>query len=331
MPHHTSHRPMTDSIVDALAAKADVDPRTLIRALAGLPVRGRPGLQVARVLAGHRTPAAARGNRRRLALQPVAGKGDALNQAASGSRGVFEARKLCTPPKANKSDRFNRSARSRVRTAAQVPDAPKVAFRAAGAARRSGPRGRCAPTHKRTASARPGAASRSTFASSAWRGAPRTRAQRSEGALVSCLRRPSTCSRLPRRAPRRPQRARPRSMTTPRLSNRLAFVGWRRERRRAGSGARGGLRGRARREHGVGRPRSRLQGSRTRGVRAAPTPIQPRPQPLGRGGCHTLLRRERPPTRRLRRLARLAPDVARDDRHVAGLPCSSPQARALPA
>lgn len=45
---------ITDQDVEALAAKADVDPRTMVRALAGLPVRGRTGVRVARVLAEHR-------------------------------------------------------------------------------------------------------------------------------------------------------------------------------------------------------------------------------------------------------------------------------------
>lgn len=54
MAHDTPNGPITDDLVDTLAAKADVDPRTVIRALAGLPVRGRTGLRVALVLAEHR-------------------------------------------------------------------------------------------------------------------------------------------------------------------------------------------------------------------------------------------------------------------------------------
>ena len=52
----TTWGPITDQDVEALAAKADVDPRTMVRALAGLPVRGRTGVRVARVLAEHRNP-----------------------------------------------------------------------------------------------------------------------------------------------------------------------------------------------------------------------------------------------------------------------------------
>lgn len=54
MPHNAPPVPITDTLVDELAAKADVDPRTMIRALAGLPVRGRTGLRVALVLVEHR-------------------------------------------------------------------------------------------------------------------------------------------------------------------------------------------------------------------------------------------------------------------------------------
>ena len=46
--------PLTDRDVAELAAAADVDPRTVVRALAGLPVRGRVGVRVARVLADRR-------------------------------------------------------------------------------------------------------------------------------------------------------------------------------------------------------------------------------------------------------------------------------------
>lgn len=41
---------MTDAIVNEIAEEADADPRTVIRALAGLPVRGRAGKRVEQAL-----------------------------------------------------------------------------------------------------------------------------------------------------------------------------------------------------------------------------------------------------------------------------------------
>lgn len=46
--------PLTDAIVNVLANRADCDPKTVIRALAGLPVRGRAGTRVARTIAAWR-------------------------------------------------------------------------------------------------------------------------------------------------------------------------------------------------------------------------------------------------------------------------------------
>jgi hypothetical protein len=42
--------PIDDSVVADIAREADVDERTVIRRLAGLPVRGRPGRRIDRVL-----------------------------------------------------------------------------------------------------------------------------------------------------------------------------------------------------------------------------------------------------------------------------------------
>jgi hypothetical protein len=42
-----SRPPITDDLVDRVAVRADADRRTVIRALAGLPVRGRTGRRVA--------------------------------------------------------------------------------------------------------------------------------------------------------------------------------------------------------------------------------------------------------------------------------------------
>lgn len=46
--------PLTDEIVGVLANRADVDARTMVRGLAGLPVKGRAGVRVARVIAAWR-------------------------------------------------------------------------------------------------------------------------------------------------------------------------------------------------------------------------------------------------------------------------------------
>ncbi len=42
---------LTDAIVNLIAARADVDPRTVVRRLAHLPVRGRVGVRVDRAIA----------------------------------------------------------------------------------------------------------------------------------------------------------------------------------------------------------------------------------------------------------------------------------------
>ena len=49
MPHHA----ITDELVAALSREADADERSITRALAGLPVRGRAGARIARALAAH--------------------------------------------------------------------------------------------------------------------------------------------------------------------------------------------------------------------------------------------------------------------------------------
>lgn len=46
--------PLTDQVVAVLANRAEVDPKTVVRALAGLPVRGRAGVRVARTIAAWR-------------------------------------------------------------------------------------------------------------------------------------------------------------------------------------------------------------------------------------------------------------------------------------
>jgi len=48
--HHAT-RTLTDRDVETLAREADVDPRTVVRRLAGLPVRGRVGVRVDRAIA----------------------------------------------------------------------------------------------------------------------------------------------------------------------------------------------------------------------------------------------------------------------------------------
>ncbi len=47
--HNAGH--VTDAVVDAIAAEADSDRRSVIRRLAGLPVRGRAGRRIDAVLA----------------------------------------------------------------------------------------------------------------------------------------------------------------------------------------------------------------------------------------------------------------------------------------
>ncbi len=47
---HQELRAIDDAIVAALAREADVDERTVIRRLAGLPVRGRAGRRIDRAL-----------------------------------------------------------------------------------------------------------------------------------------------------------------------------------------------------------------------------------------------------------------------------------------
>lgn len=42
---------ITDDTIASLTVEADADPRTILRALLGLPVRGRTGERVRRVLA----------------------------------------------------------------------------------------------------------------------------------------------------------------------------------------------------------------------------------------------------------------------------------------
>ena len=46
-----SPAPIDDALVAAIAAEADADDRTVVRRLAGLPVRGRPGRRVDAALA----------------------------------------------------------------------------------------------------------------------------------------------------------------------------------------------------------------------------------------------------------------------------------------
>lgn len=47
MSHHTTGTPpIDDAAVEAIAREADVDARTVVRRLAGLPVRGRPGRRI---------------------------------------------------------------------------------------------------------------------------------------------------------------------------------------------------------------------------------------------------------------------------------------------
>ena len=48
------HKAFTDADVAAIAARADVDRRTVVRVLAGLPVKGRPGRRIAAVVAEYR-------------------------------------------------------------------------------------------------------------------------------------------------------------------------------------------------------------------------------------------------------------------------------------
>lgn len=52
MEPHTPR--LTDQDVAALAAEASADPRSVIRALAGLPVRGLAGTRIREALARHR-------------------------------------------------------------------------------------------------------------------------------------------------------------------------------------------------------------------------------------------------------------------------------------
>ncbi len=52
---------MDDDVVDVIAKRADADRRSVIRRLAGLPVRGRAGARIERAIAdvlGTRIPAA---------------------------------------------------------------------------------------------------------------------------------------------------------------------------------------------------------------------------------------------------------------------------------
>ncbi len=42
---------LTDQTISTIAAEADTDPRSVLRRLAGLPVKGRAGARVARVIA----------------------------------------------------------------------------------------------------------------------------------------------------------------------------------------------------------------------------------------------------------------------------------------
>ncbi|MBK8212426.1 MAG: hypothetical protein IPK71_01635 [Myxococcales bacterium] len=52
MAHRTPPpSPLTDDDVNAIALEAAADPRTVLRVLVGLPVRGRPGERIAGVLA----------------------------------------------------------------------------------------------------------------------------------------------------------------------------------------------------------------------------------------------------------------------------------------
>jgi hypothetical protein len=53
-PSTTTESEISDEAVDAIARDADVDRRTVIRRLAGLPVRGRVGARVDRALAARR-------------------------------------------------------------------------------------------------------------------------------------------------------------------------------------------------------------------------------------------------------------------------------------
>lgn len=50
-PAPTAPGTITDEVVAAIAHRADVHPKTVVRALAGLPVRGRAGVRVARTIA----------------------------------------------------------------------------------------------------------------------------------------------------------------------------------------------------------------------------------------------------------------------------------------
>ena len=49
----TQRAPITDDLVRRLAAESDTDPRSITRALAGLPVRGRAGERIRRALEAH--------------------------------------------------------------------------------------------------------------------------------------------------------------------------------------------------------------------------------------------------------------------------------------
>ena len=49
--HDAPRTDITDDTVALIAARADVDPRTVVRRLAHLPVRGRVGVRVDRAIA----------------------------------------------------------------------------------------------------------------------------------------------------------------------------------------------------------------------------------------------------------------------------------------
>ena len=51
MPLHAE--PVDESVVRQLAVVADVDPRSVVRRLAGLPVRGRVGRRIDTAIAQH--------------------------------------------------------------------------------------------------------------------------------------------------------------------------------------------------------------------------------------------------------------------------------------
>ena len=51
MKNDTPRTEVTDETVNLIAARADVDPRTVVRRLAHLPVRGRVGVRVDRAIA----------------------------------------------------------------------------------------------------------------------------------------------------------------------------------------------------------------------------------------------------------------------------------------